>query len=393
MTELSRIIAILFWTAVGILLYTYIGYPLLLAVLAALRRKIPGPAENYCPPLSVLIAARNEEGSIGRKLEETLALDYPPDGLEIVVVSDGSTDRTDEIVRACGDPRVRLIRVDEHLGKTFAQNVGVKECRGEIIVFSDATARYDRKALRYLAAWYHDSAVGAVSGRYYYVDPTRQSPTGAGSIAGWNYENLIKTFQSRIATLTGCSGCIYSARKSAYQPLEPNLCSDLVEPLRIVRAGLKVAFEDRAVAYEETTASNRQEFKMRVRVATRGMRGVASVPELLNFTKHAWVAFQLLSHKILRWLVPLWLCLLLVSSALLSAIPFFAWVFWLQVCFYAFVAVSSIWRLYRRWPLLGLPVFFVTVNAAMLVALWELLRGRRYVVWETDRNSSAAEGS
>ncbi len=385
MTELFRITAILFWTAVGTLLYTYIGYPLLLVLLAAIRRK-QEPREAYCPPLSVLIAARNEQSSIGRKLEETLALEYPPDRMEIVVVSDGSTDRTDEIVRAWRDPRVRLIRVDEHLGKTFAQNVGVKECRGEVIVFSDATARYDRMALRYLGAWYQDPSVGAVSGRYQYVDPTRQSPTGAGSIAGWNYENLIKTFQSRIATLTGCSGCIYSVRKSTYQPLTPNLCSDLVEPLCIVRAGLRVVFEPRAVAFEETTKSSRQEFKMRVRVATRGMRGIASVPELLNFGRHGWVAFQLLSHKILRWLVPVWLCVLLVTSACLSMFPFYAWIFCLQLCFYGFVCLSTKWPLYRRWRLLGLPVFFVTVNAAMLVGLWEWLRGQSYVVWETDRH-------
>lgn len=385
MTQWHTIDIALFWSAVGILLYTYVGYPLLLAVLAAFRGNRAAPLEGYCPPLSVLIAARNEEASIGRKLEETLALDYPPDRLEIVVVSDGSTDRTDAIVRACPDPRVRLLRVDDHLGKTFAQNLGVKECRGDVIVFSDATARYDRMALRYLAAWYHDPAVGAVSGRYRYVDPTRQSPTGAGSIAGWNYENLIKTFQSRIATLTGCSGCIYSVRRSAYQPLEANLCSDLVEPLCIVRAGLRVVFEPRAVAFEETTTSSRQEFRMRVRVATRGMRGVASIPELWDLTRHGWVAFQLLSHKVLRWMVPVWLCVLLATSAAAGSVPFYGWVFGLQLCFYAFVWLSSKWPLYRRWRLLGVPVFFVTINAAMLVALWELLRGQRYVIWETDR--------
>lgn len=389
MTQLANLTVIVFWTVVGIMLYTYIGYPLLLAALAAFRREEKDPVEPYCPPLSVLIAARNEAGSIGRKLEATLALDYPADRLEIVVVSDGSTDGTDEIVRCFPDPRVRLIRVDAHLGKTYAQNVGIKACNGEVVVFSDATSHYDRMALKFLAARYRDPRVGAVSGRYYYVDPTRSSPTGAGSIVFWNYENVIKTFQSRISTLTGCSGCIYSVRRSAYQPLAPNLCSDLVEPLCIVRTGLRVAFEPRAVAYEETTTSNRQEFKMRVRVATRGMRGIASVPELWNVARHGWVAFQLLSHKILRWLVPIWLCVLLVANAVLTRIPFYNRVFCVQVCFYGFVCLSSKWPLYRRWRLLGLPVFFVTINAAMLVAIWQLFRGNRYVVWETDRQPQA----
>jgi cellulose synthase/poly-beta-1,6-N-acetylglucosamine synthase-like glycosyltransferase len=386
MTEVLTISAALFWCAVGLLVYTYVGYPLLLAAVAVFRRRERPSPGSYCPKLSVLIAARNEESSIARKLAETLALDYPADRLEIVVVSDGSTDRTDEIVEACADPRVRLIRVDAHLGKTFAQNVGVKQCSGDVIVFSDATARYDKSALKYLAAWYRDPAVGAVSGRYEYVDETRKSPTGAGSIVGWNYENAIKELQSRVGTLTGCSGCIYSVRRSAYEPLDPNLCSDLVEPLRVVRAGLRVVFEGRAVAHEETTRSNRQEFTMRVRVATRGMRGVASVPELLNFATHGWVAFQLLSHKILRWMVPIWLGVLVATSAALSSRPFYAMVFGAQVAFYVFVAVSSKRSFCGRWRVLGIPMFFVTINAAMLVALWEVIRGHRYVVWETERH-------
>ena len=385
MHALADISIVIFWGTAGILFYTYIGYPLLLAVLAALHKRETERDPTDWPHLTVLIAARNEEGSIGRKVEETLALDYPADRLEIVVVSDGSTDRTDAIVKTIRDPRVRLIRVDAHLGKTHAQNVGVGECRGDVIVFSDATARYDRMALRRLAARYQDLEVGAVSGRYYYVDPAKTSPTGTGSALFWNYENLIKTFQSRVGTLTGCSGCIYSVRKSAYQPLDPNLCSDLVEPLQIVRAGLRVVFENRAVAYEETTTSNRQEFRMRVRVAARGMRGIASLPELLDFTRHGWIAFQLLSHKILRWLVPVWLCILLASSAILSSIRFYAVVFWLQACFYLFVCITTKWPIHRRWRVLGVPTLFVTINAAMLVALWELLRGRRFVVWETDR--------
>lgn len=389
MHGITPVAAAIFWAAAGILLYTYLGYPALLAAVAALCGRRRPPSESYCPPLTVLIAARNEEGSICRKLDETLGLDYPDERLEVIVVSDGSTDRTDELVRSCRDSRVRLIRVEGHLGKTYAQNIGVAESRGEVIVFSDATARYDQMVLRRLAAHYSDPGVGAVSGRYLYVDPTRKSPTGVGSIVFWNYENCIKSLQSRIRTLTGCSGCIYSVRKSAYQPLEPNLCSDLVEPLRIVRAGLRVVFEDGAVAYEETTTSSTQEFRMRVRVAARGIRGVMSMSELLNFARHGWVAFQLLSHKVLRWLVPVWLCVILISSAVLSGSSFYAWIFLLQLCFYAFACFSARIPAFRRWRILSLPSYFVTLNAAILVALWGVIRGRRYVIWETERQPGA----
>src|SRR3954454_13137422 len=216
---------ILFAAAAVLLFYVYLGYPLLLGVVALFRkRRVYEPSDHCCPHLTVLVAAYNEERHIQRKIEQTLLLEYPADLLEVLVVSDGSTDRTDEIVKSFADPRVRLLRVEGRRGKTHAQNQGVGCCRGEVIVFSDATAIYHPKALLYLASNYQDPRVGAVSGRYDYFDPEGDSPTGLGSIAFWNYENVIKTLQSRIATLTGCSGCIYSVRNSVYTPLPDTAC-------------------------------------------------------------------------------------------------------------------------------------------------------------------------
>src|SRR5262249_8047725 len=150
---------------------------------------------------------------------QTLSLDYPSGQLEVLVLSDCSTDRTDEIVSTFPDSRVRLVRLPERRGKTQAQNVAAKQATGEVLVFSDATAVYHPQALRYLAGNYQDPGVGAVSGRYKYFDPGDQSPTGLGSSVFWNYENLIKTMQSRIRTITGCCGCIYSVRRAAYTEL------------------------------------------------------------------------------------------------------------------------------------------------------------------------------
>jgi glycosyltransferase involved in cell wall biosynthesis len=370
--------------AMGLLVYVYAGYPLLLALLSAFVRR-RRPEIGHTPTMTVLICAYNEEAAIGRKIEQTLALEYPGDKLEILVVSDGSTDRTDEIVKAIPDPRVRLLRVEERLGKTHAQNEGVKQCHGVVVVFSDATAIYHPKALLYLAAHYADLQVGAVSGRYKYFDPEDASPTGLGSMAFWNYENMIKLLQSRISTLTGCSGCIYSVRRINYVPLRPEACSDLVEPLCIVRQGYRVDFEDRALAYEETTKNSTQEFKMRVRVGTRGMRGVLSVPELLRPWEHPWTAFQLMSHKILRWLVPFFLILVFAGSALNLRLPLFQLLFALQVLFYGFGLASLLWPLHRRWKLLGIPLFFCTLNAAAFVSVFQVWRGQKFTVWETVR--------
>jgi cellulose synthase/poly-beta-1,6-N-acetylglucosamine synthase-like glycosyltransferase len=373
-----------FWLAAALLFYVYAGYPLFLALIGLFVRR-HRPDAGYTPRISVLIAAYNEEEAIERKIQQTLALEYPQEKLELLVLSDCSTDRTDEIVNAFPDSRVRLVRMPERRGKTFAQNVGVKQATGEVIIFSDATAIYHPKALLYLACNYHDGSVGAVSGRYQYFDPGEQSPTGLGSVAFWNYENLIKKMQSSIRTITGCCGCIYSVRKEAYTELPADIISDLVQPLQAIRKGYRVVFEDRALAYEETTQSTSEEFSMRVRVVTRAMRGLLSVSDLLKPWKFAWPAFQLWSHKILRWMVPLFLIALFTANMALIDFRVYRFTLAVQLFFYAAALLNILLPLHRRWKPLGIPLFFCTLNAAALVSMLEICRGRKYVTWQTVR--------
>ncbi len=376
--------AALFVVSFALVFYVYIGYPALLAAISSLvpPRRIP---TGFQPSISVLICAYNEASGIRAKLESTLKLDYPMDKFEVVVVSDGSTDATEEIVQSFADIRLRLMRTTQRKGKTNAQNEGVRTCKGDIVVFSDATTVYHSQALRYLAANYRDPMVGAVSGQYQYFDEDGNSPTGAGTIAFWNYENTIKRLQSRIKTITGCCGCIYSVRKGAYTELPPDIISDLVQPLHAIRKGYRVVFEKRALAYEATTESSQQEFKMRVRVITRAMRGLLSVRELLNPLKSGWVSFQLLSHKVLRWFVPFYLLGLLVGNALLVYDLSFKIMFGLQLAFYLSALLALVIPLHRISKVLGIPLYFCTINIAAFVSVIELLRGRKYVVWETVR--------
>lgn len=374
----------LFWVFAGLLCYTYAGYPLLLAFLSRwVRRAAPEP--DHFPRITILIAAYNEAANIGRKLEQTLRLDYPADRMEILVLSDCSSDGTDEIVKAVSDPRVRLLRMAKRAGKTSAQNNGVLEACGEVLIFSDATTVYHPMALRYLASQFRDPAVGAASGRYQYFDETGGSPTGLGTIAFWNYENLIKKFQSRIRTISGCCGCIYAVRASAYTALDPDIISDLVQPLQVIKKGFRVAFEDRALAYEETTQTSGEEFSMRVRVVTRGIRGMLSVAELLNPLQHGWIAFQLLSHKVLRWLVPFFLIGLFLANLALLGRPFYLCAFLAQALVYGCALASLALPLQRISRILTMPLYFCIVNLAALVSVIEVLRGRKYVVWETVR--------
>jgi cellulose synthase/poly-beta-1,6-N-acetylglucosamine synthase-like glycosyltransferase len=382
--SLTQVAEFLFWISAGLLVWVYAGYPLLLVVVASAIRRRKHPL-GHAPFVSVLIAAYNEEANIDRKIQQTLALDYPPDRIEILVLSDCSTDRTDQIVNAIRDPRVRLLRMAERKGKTHAQNEGVRAARGDILVFSDATTVYHSQALRYLVCNYEDAQVGAVSGRYQYFDPKGSSPTALGTIAFWNYENLIKTLQSRIQTISGCCGCIYSVRRSIYTELPDDVISDLVQPLWVIQKHYRVIFEDRALAYEETTQSASEEFSMRIRVIARGIRGLLSVRDLLKPWKFGWVSFQLGSHKVLRWLVPFFLVLLFASNASLLAYRSYRVLWLLQVLFYACAALGILIPLHRRWKPLGVPLYFCTLNVAALLSILEVLRGRRYVVWETVR--------
>lgn len=375
---------IVFWLAVGLIVFTYIGYSLVILVLSRVLRNpvIRAPLE---PKVTYLITAYNEEKNIAGKLEQTLSLNYPKDKLEIVVASDGSTDRTDEIVKGFDDRGVKLIRVEGRVGKTETQNQAVKQASGEIIIFSDATTRYERSAIRNIVRNYADPSVGAVSGRYEYFNPTGAA-IGTGSILFWKYENLIKTLQTNIKTITGCCGCIYSVRREAYAPLPADIISDLVEPLKVLEKGYRIVFEPDAIAFEETTEKTKEEFRMRVRVITRGMRGLLYMKKLFNPLRHGFVAFQLFSHKVLRWFIPVFLAVALVSNLFLVGDRFYNTTLALQLVFYAFAVIG--FAAEKRGVLakpLTVPLYFMTVNIAAVVAMYRIWKGHKAVTWETAR--------
>ncbi|NMC75394.1 MAG: glycosyltransferase family 2 protein [Geobacteraceae bacterium] len=377
-------VTFIFWSALLIVAYTYFGYTALIPAIALFFRK-PVACGEWEPRVTFLITAYNEEKNIRAKLEQVLSLDYPQAQLEVMVASDGSTDRTDDIVREFRNRGVVLKRVEGRVGKTATQNEAVKDAGGDVIVFSDATTVYEKDALRKLVRNYADPEVGAVSGRYEYVNPTG-APVGAGTILFWKYENFIKSMQTRIRTITGCCGCIYSVRRSAYVPLPADIISDLVEPLKIIERGYRVVFEPEAVAYEETTEKPAEEFGMRVRVITRAMRGILHAKSLLNPFRYPFVSFQLISHKVLRWLIPFFLIVLLVSNGFLLGSWFYNLTFALQLAFYlAALTGLAADRVGRKCRLLAIPLYFCVVNAASLVAFWKTLKGQKMVTWETVR--------
>jgi cellulose synthase/poly-beta-1,6-N-acetylglucosamine synthase-like glycosyltransferase len=382
-------IEILFWAAVLLIIYAYVGYPLLITLMSlVVNNKVDkGGIEPF---VTLLITAYNEEKDIAAKLENSLALDYPKAKFEIVVASDGSTDATDEIVRgfAGNEAGVRVVlhRVEGRVGKTATQNSALKVCAGDIVVFSDAASLYDSKAIRAMVRNYADPEVGAVSGMYTYENKEGVS-TGLATMLFWNLENFIKSRQTRIRTITGCCGCIYSVRKNLYTDLPPTIISDLVEPLMILQKGYRIVFEPEARALEETAGKSADEFKMRIRVIVRGMRGMLFAGKLYNPLKFPFVSFQLISHKLMRWLVPVFCIVAIISNAVLfPSSPLYALIFLGQLLFYSFAVLGFFLEkkgIHKK--IFYLPLYFCIVNIAALISMFKVFRGENIVTWQTQR--------
>lgn len=374
----------------GALFYTYAGYPLLVAVVSRLRPR-PVRRAEWTPSVSFIITAYNEERDLAAKLENTLALDYPKNLLEVIVASDCSGDRTDEIARGFADRGVRLHRQEARLGKTAAQNAAVERAGGEIILFSDATTMYRSDVLRVIMPNFADSEVGCVAGRLVYVDPN-DSHVGSGARSYWGYETFIKRSESRVWSLIGASGCLYAVRRSAYVPLYHEACSDFIIATKMVEQGLRAVFEPDAVAVEETNSRANKELHMRVRVITQTFTDLWRHRAMMNPLRSGFYAVQLFSHKVMRYLVPIFLLLILGASALLAPTSWlYATLFAAQVCFYAAAAVpAALERFGMRSRLLALPQYFVLANLASLVAFYKFLSGERYARWEPIREGVAA---
>jgi cellulose synthase/poly-beta-1,6-N-acetylglucosamine synthase-like glycosyltransferase len=380
---------LIFWTSAAALVYAYAGYPLLVAALSRVRPRRVRRAPNE-PTVSVIITAYNEERDLASKIENTLALDYPADKLEIIVASDCSNDRTDEIALSFAARGVRLHRQTERRGKTAAQNAAVELARGEVILFSDATTLYDARVLRAMTPNFADSSVGCVAGRLVYVDPS-SSAVGSGAKSYWGYETFLKTHESRACSLIGASGCLYAVRRAAYVPLYEEACSDFIIATKMVEQGLRAVYEPDAVCTEETNRRADKELRMRVRVIAQTFTDLWRHRAMLNPLRSGFYAVELISHKILRYAVPLFLVLIFLTTAALAQREFFfAALTVAQALFYLAALLGRLLeRAGVRLRLLALPHYFVLANAAVVIAFYKFLRGERYARWEPIREGAA----
>jgi cellulose synthase/poly-beta-1,6-N-acetylglucosamine synthase-like glycosyltransferase len=377
--------ALMFWSSAVALFYTYAGYPLLIALVSALKHRKVRRAEIQ-PTISIIITAFNEERDLRAKLENTMALDYPRDLLEIIVASDCSTDRTDDIAREFAVHGVRLHRQPERLGKTAAQNAAVEHARGAIVLFSDATSLYEPDVLRAIVPNFADAEVGCVAGRLRYVDSS-DSHVGHGARSYWGYETFLKTHESRAGSLIGASGCLYAVRKAAYVPLYHEACSDFIIATKMVEQGLRTIYEPNALCTEETNRQSDKELKMRVRIIAQTFTDLWRHRAMLNPFRSGFYAVQLLSHKVMRYLVPFFLMGLFFASAVLASDALvYRIAFAAQLAGYACPLLA--WMLDRvgiRSRLLAFPQYFILANLASLIACYQFLRGERYARWEPIR--------
>jgi cellulose synthase/poly-beta-1,6-N-acetylglucosamine synthase-like glycosyltransferase len=381
---------LIFWFTVVVFLYAYLGYPFLVFLCGRLRFKRILQSD-ITPAISIIIAAYNEERHLGAKLENTASLDYPENKLEVIIISDCSTDRTDEIALAFPWSVVRVVRQSERRGKTVAQNLGVAEARGEVLVFSDATTIYRSDVLRKIVRNFADPTVGCVAGRLEYIDPSL-SGTGFGARAYWLYETFLRAQESRAKTLVGVSGALYAVRRSAYATLHEEAHGDFLIAARMAELGLRTVYEPEAVSFEETNRCSTKELQMRVRVITQTLADLWRLRGLLNPARMGFYSVQLFSHKVLRYLLPFLYALNFAAVAILEfSSTLYSLVLYGHLILLMGGAVA--WTLERlgvnSGRLLALPQYFLMVNVACLKAISEYVRGKRIITWETERGVKA----
>jgi cellulose synthase/poly-beta-1,6-N-acetylglucosamine synthase-like glycosyltransferase len=396
-------IGLVFWFCVGSIVYIYAGYPALLALLARLRPQ-PRPYESTTPSVTLIIAAYNEQDVIAQKIANSLALDYPPEHLQIIVAADGSDDQTPEIVRTYDDQRVELSYSPERRGKVAAINRAAARARGDILVFSDANNRYNEDALNVLTAPFSDPTVGVVTGSKA-IDHSGDS-LGASEGLYWKYESFMKQQETRLGCCVGVVGEMIAVRRDLFEPLpEYVINDDFYIAMRPTRRGYRVVYEPRAQSYERVSLSEEDEITRRMRMVAGHYQSLALAHEILPLHRPL-IVWQALSHKLLRPMVALAMAGALASNIaaviraprgtqrpLLRLAPPFNWVLLvLQVLFYATAWIGG-----RKQhtgivgKLLYIPTFLVNSNIAAAKGLYRFLSGKQTVLWKRVKRTAESQ--
>jgi cellulose synthase/poly-beta-1,6-N-acetylglucosamine synthase-like glycosyltransferase len=378
---------LLFWSCLALVLQTYVFYPLTVALLKSLSRPSAPPAAGPEPAVSVVIAVYNEEDFIRARVENIFSADYPKKKLEVLIGSDGSTDRTNEILRAHGAAGLRPFFFDRRRGKAGVLNDLLAEARGDIVVFSDANTEFAASTISELVKPFADPKVGAVTGELI-LHSGHGSIGGDGEVSYWRFENWLKHAESEVRSTLGASGGVYAIRGSLWRPLpfEKSIVDDFVVPMNVLKAGSVVKYNRAARAFEKAAGSVRGEFTRKVRIGASNFNGIPEFAELLS-PRHGFVAFALWSHKILRWFVPFLLIAFTIAGfALRDESSFYEWVVRL-IGLFGVAALAGMAADRFRWRVgaLGYPYYFAAMNFALFLGFFRSVAGRQPPVWEVVR--------
>ena len=389
--SISYILKFIFWASLFVVFYSYIGYGLLMILLVFLKKffqknKVEKAHFTDPPPLAIIIAAYNEEEYVTQKIENTLALDYPRDKLEIVFVTDGSTDRTPDIIRQY--PGINLYHQPERKGKVAAINRILPLIKSDLILFCDANTFLNKNCATEIVKHYTDPKVGGVAGEKKIFQTDGDTAAAAGEGLYWKYESFLKKLDSDFYTTVGAAGELFSVRKSLIEEVpEGTIIEDFVQSLSICTKGFVVRYEPNAYAMETASASIREEMKRKVRISAGAFQAMVLLKELFNVFKYPIVSFQFISHRILRWtLCPIALVVLLISNFLIVTIEgnlFYQIMLFLQVVFYGMAIAGWVFANRDiRVKILYVPFYFLFMNVAVFIGFGRYIRKKQTVVWD-----------
>jgi len=382
---------IIFWLCFSATLYTYFLYPLLLLLLSRLvswrrvRRvsTIPGGRNKTAvwPHVTMVISAYNEQIVLPGKIANCRELEYPRDKLSFVIGSDGSNDGTMCILRQIDDPRFRTVHSRLRRGKVQMLNHLMQLVSGEIVVFSDANTMYRSDAIRELVQLFGSDKTGVVIGKLELSVPVHDTEACQTESLYWRYENRIKQWESVLGAVPTINGGIFAIRRDLFEPLPPNsITEDQVLGMKIMTRGRRCLFAQEAKAYE-SVSSWRGELQRRIRISAGNFQSLFLVPGILH-PRQGWVGFAFFSHKLLRWLVPLFLMGMLGANLLLAGQLFYGSTLLLQGVFYVCGLVGVLLpKLTGILKVLSVPKYFLAMNAAILIGLGRFLTGRQRTTW------------
>lgn len=372
----------IFWLSVAVIIYAYIGYPMILTMLSFFLRKPVQQDESYCPRLSLIITVHNEQDRVLEKIINTLALEYPEDKLEIIFASDASTDKTEEIIQSYS--RLKLVRSPERRGKEFAQKCAVDQSSGEILVFSDVATIIEPEGLCKIAGNFSDSTVGCVSSEDKFIDDQGRI-SGEGAYV--KYEMFLRRLESKVYSLVGLSGSFFAARREVCVDWAVDLQSDFNTLLNSLKLGLRGISDPQSLGWYRNIADEKKEFNRKVRTVVRGLSVLMRNLNFFNPFQYGVFSWQLFSHKLCRWLVPFFLLVAFLSNVLiLTYSRVYIFLLGLQIIFYLLAGFYYIFESKSGLPpVLKIPYYFIVVNAAILKAWVQFFRGERAVYWEPSK--------